>query len=180
MVPFSNFYTTNFSLMKQQKVGIIIFSFLFLFTSFLVIKIVKRASRFKMQHVGTIIDSNYLNDASLLLGSKINMYSRKVLLVQFSPDCENCQIEAEQIVKRNDTATCFIFSSNAPLKSIGVFIDKYELRSIKNCLVVFDEGNHIARMIDCHTIPSFILYDKNHALKKKFCGSIKLSILLDD
>ena len=166
--------------MKKKTVGNILLVILILFISFLSIKINERLSHANRQHVGEILDSNILSKTSTLLGSNDQINSRKVLLVQFSPECDYCQFDAAQIVKRNDTSICFIFSSGAPKQNIWAFVDKYALRSIKHCIVASDEGNHIAKLINCSSIPGFVLYDKNHRLQKKFCGSIKLSLLLDE
>lgn len=65
---------------------------------------------------------------------------KQLLLVLFSPDCDHCQHEAEQIVARKEDLcdTHIIMATTFPIIRINEFAEKYGLDKMENVVMAKD------------------------------------------
>lgn len=102
------------------------------------------------------------------------------LIVNFHPECEHCQYEAEIIGKRiNDfKAYQLLFISYAETETIKEFAKKYKLAGYPNIIFLEDKDMIFNDIFGKSGIPNSFIYNKNGKLVKQFKGEVKVGALL--
>ena len=123
----------------------------------------------------------------LLLGDSTTKYTKDnvpkkkaVLLMLFSPDCEHCQHEAEQLVLNKEAFKDIhiILSTTLPIYKMQAFADKYGLTGMKNVVVAKDPYYLLPSFYQIRNLPFMALYNKKGALIRTFEGSVGLDKIL--
>ncbi len=107
--------------------------------------------------------------------SKENISKKKqVLLMLFSPDCDHCQHEAEQIVANKEALknTQIVMASTFPLYRLKEFAEKYGLNQMDNVAVTKDPYYLLVSFYAIRNFPFLALYNKNGGLIETFDGSV--------
>jgi thiol-disulfide isomerase/thioredoxin len=105
---------------------------------------------------------------------------KPVLIMMFSPDCDHCQHEAEQLVanaeKLKDIQLVMI--TTAPIYRMTEFANKYGLTGLKNVVVAKDPYYLLPPFFDMRNYPFLALYNKKGELIRVFEGSVSVEKLL--
>lgn len=113
--------------------------------------------------------------------SKDNLQkNRPVLLMVFSPGCEHCKYETEQMVRRVDDFKRIqvVMASTAPLPEIRQFYDQYKLGNFPGLLVGRDYQALLPGFYMLHNLPFHALYSKKGKLLTTFAGSVTVENIL--
>jgi len=92
--------------------------------------------------------------------------NKAVLLVLFSPMCEHCQHETEEIIKNIDkfNDVQILLVTSLPFDSMLTFRQKYDLEKYSNIVVAHDPHFFLIPYFQIHNMPFLAFYDK----KKQF------------
>jgi thioredoxin-related protein len=103
-----------------------------------------------------------------------------VLLMLFSPNCEHCQHETEEILKRiNDLSKVqVVMATTMPFNTMRDFYSKYELVKFKNIKVGHDYQYRLPSFYMVHNLPYLAMYDKEGKLMTTFEGTMKIDDLI--
>lgn len=107
---------------------------------------------------------------------------KPVLLIIFSPDCEHCQQETEELKKNIKLfkKTEILMVSAMPYPVIKKFYEDNGLKEFNNITVAFDRPYYLGTFYRVRTFPSIFLYDKKGNLKKEFDGSVPIQKIAED
>jgi hypothetical protein len=110
-------------------------------------------------------DSTYITKASL-------KQDKHTIVMLFSPDCEHCQHQTEEIIKHIDELkeVQIIMTTYQPMDNMKRFCEKYELAKYPNILVGRDIYYFFGPFYKIRSIPFLAFYDKKQDLMKVFDG----------
>ena len=99
---------------------------------------------------------------------------RAVLLILFSPDCEHCQHETEQLVLKKDSLKniFIVMATTLPIFKMKAFAEKYRLNEMTNVVVARDAYYFLPAFFEIHNLPYMALYGKKGKLLKTFEGTV--------
>jgi thioredoxin-related protein len=106
--------------------------------------------------------------------------NKPVMLMLFSPDCDHCQHEAEQIVANKDsfTDTHIILVSTFPIHRLKEFAEKYRLTSMDNVVITKDPFYLLVSFYAVRNLPYLALYNKKGKLIETFAGSVGIEKII--
>jgi len=113
--------------------------------------------------------------------TKENLPKKKpVLIILFSPDCEHCQHEAEQIVanKENLKNIQIVMATTYPIYKMKAFSEQYGLSQMENVVVARDPFYILPSFYEIRNLPYMALYDKKGKLLQTFEGSVGIDKIL--
>ena len=105
---------------------------------------------------------------------------KPIVLMYFSPDCEHCQHETEEILKNMDSLrqVHFVMLTALPFDKMRNFWVYYKLGNYKNITVGRDYEFFFSRHYGSQYVPYLAIYDRNKKLVKVFDGGTKVSTLI--
>lgn len=105
---------------------------------------------------------------------------KQVLLMLFSPDCDHCQHEAEQIVANKEALknTQIVMASTFPLFRLKEFAEKYGLTKMENVAVTKDPYYLLVSFYAIRNFPYLALYNKKGGLIETFEGSVGIDRIM--
>ena len=105
-----------------------------------------------------------------------------VLLMVFSPVCEHCQHETEELVKNMDKfrKITIVMATVMPFDSMMNFRAKYGLSQYKNVIMGQDTQFFLLPYYDIHTLPFLAFYDKKRKLISVFAGTMPMDKVLEE
>lgn len=105
---------------------------------------------------------------------------KKVLIIVFSPECDHCQHETEELVKNIDRFKDIhiVMATVMPIWQMSAFIKNYGLNKYKNITVVKDPAYFLPTYYDIHSIPYHAFYDKDKKLITGFEGTMSVDKIL--
>lgn len=118
---------------------------------------------------------------STTLYKKADLPSGKpVVFIIFSPDCNHCQIEAEQIVasKEQLKEMTIVMITMHPFDAMKDFATKYRLHEAPNVVVGKDIYYLMPAFYKFHNLPFHAMYDKKGNLMTVFEGSMHIGNLV--
>jgi thioredoxin-related protein len=106
--------------------------------------------------------------------------NKAVLLIIFSPTCEHCQHETEQLIKNMDSfkKVQIVMATTMPFEQMKEFYAKYELANYKNISVGQDIQYMLPSFYMIHNLPYLAMYDKKGKLLSTFEGTMKMEDLI--
>lgn len=92
----------------------------------------------------------------------------------FSPDCEHCQHEAEQMVQNKEALKRIqiIMATTLPVYKMKTFAEQYGLNQMENVVVARDIYYMLPGFYQIRNLPYLALYDKKGKLIETFEGSV--------
>lgn len=123
----------------------------------------------------------------LLLPDSVTKYTKEaipkkkqVLLMLFSPDCEHCQHEAEQIAANKEAFKDkhILMVSTFPIFRIKEFAEKYGVAKMENVVVAKDPYYLLVSFYAIRNFPFMALYNKKGDLIETHEGSIGIDKIL--
>jgi thiol-disulfide isomerase/thioredoxin len=123
----------------------------------------------------------------LLLSDSSTKYTKEdlpkkkpVLLMIFSPDCDHCQHETEQLVANKEAFKDIqiVMATTYPLFRMKEFAETYGLTKMDNVVVGRDTYYLLPSFYEMHNLPYLALYDKKGNLIYTFEGSVGIDKVL--
>jgi cytochrome oxidase Cu insertion factor (SCO1/SenC/PrrC family) len=114
--------------------------------------------------------------------TKADLKKKKaVLIMGFSPDCEHCQHETEQLLAHIDLFKKVQIVMITPLdyKYILEFYNKYELAKYPNITIGRDPIWFIGNFYGIKNFPAIYLYNKKGKFVQAFDGSVPVEKIAD-
>ena len=98
----------------------------------------------------------------------------------FSPDCDHCQHEAQEIVARKADFrnTHIIMATTYPIARMNEFAATYGLDKMENVVMAKDPFYVLLSFYSIRQFPYLALYDKKRKLIKTFEGSVGIDAVL--
>ena len=113
--------------------------------------------------------------------TKYDLPARKpVLLVVFSPDCEHCKHETEEILKRIDDfkKITIVMATPMQLDKMKAFGNQFGLQRFSNIILGRDTNFMLPVFYNMRNFPFLAFYDKKGALIDAFEGSMTTDQIL--
>jgi thioredoxin-related protein len=101
---------------------------------------------------------------------------KPVMLMIFSPMCEHCKRETEELVKNIDlfSKSTIVMATQMPYDSMMSFREKYKLGQFENIIVGQDTQYFLPSFYMISYLPFLAFYDKKGRLISSFDGSLPL------
>ncbi len=105
---------------------------------------------------------------------------KPVMLMVFSPDCQHCQDETEDLVKHMEKfqKVTIIMATMRPYKDMMAFREKYGLANYNNIIMGQDVQFFLAPFYSIENLPFLAFYDKKGKLISVFAGSMPIEKVL--
>ena len=119
---------------------------------------------------------------TMLTGEKVMTSSLpgNTILVFFSPDCDHCQREAQDIQSKIAAFKKYNLYFIAPglPADIQLFAETYHLTGYENVIFTQADVQDVMRIFGPMSTPSFFIYSNEKRLVKKFDGETKVEEIL--
>ena len=105
---------------------------------------------------------------------------RPVMVMLFSPDCEHCQHEMEQIIKNIYAfeKTQVILSTTRDFDNMVEFIKRYQLDRFENIIVGKDVGYMLPVFYNIRNLPFLAFYNRQKELISVFEGTMPVEKMI--
>ncbi len=107
---------------------------------------------------------------------------KAVMFMLFSPDCDHCQHETEEIIK-NITAfdkVQIVMSTTLPFDKMVDYYNKYDLKRFDNIIVGKDQAYFLPVFYDIHNLPFLAFYNKKKELISVFSGALPINKVAEE
>lgn len=107
---------------------------------------------------------------------------KPVLIMFFSPDCEHCQHEAEQLVARKEEFKNIqvVMITTYPIYRMNEFVEKYKVTSLDHVVVGRDIYYMLPTFYSIRNFPYLAMYDKKGHLINTMEGTVSLDKILEE
>ncbi|MDZ4809768.1 MAG: thioredoxin fold domain-containing protein [Bacteroidota bacterium] len=125
--------------------------------------------------------------AKLLLPDNVSYFTKAdlpkkkpVMLMVFSPSCEHCQHETEELINNIDKFKDIqiVMTTSMPFDSMLAYREKYRLERFKNIIVAQDTDYFLFTFYQVHNLPFLAFYDKKKELISVFEGGLPMDKIL--
>jgi len=119
------------------------------------------------------------NDSLLFCNTQI-VKRNPMVLMYLHPECDICQIEAQQMQQRLDHTgkIQWILVSYAERDSLNKFTTTYRLNEIPDLNILMDSNFELYNRLQVKGIPSCYIYNRQHKLVKVLKGIEKLETII--
>ena len=99
-----------------------------------------------------------------------------LLIMVFSPDCDHCRHETEELIKNIDRfkKIQILLTTWLPFDQMKKFYEEFQLSRFENITVAWDKSFFIAPFYGIKNLPFLAFYDKNGNLISGFQGSLPM------
>ncbi len=107
---------------------------------------------------------------------------KAVMVMLFSPDCDHCKHETEQVIKNIDALkkVQIVMSTTLPFDKMLDFYNEYELKRFNNIIVGKDEAYLLPVFYDVRNLPFLAFYNKKKELISVFSGALPIEKVIDE
>ena len=100
----------------------------------------------------------------------------------FSPDCNHCQHETEEIIKniKKFKDAQIVMITYFPWDQMMLFYNQYKIGNYPQITMARDNNYYFPTFFKLKTFPSSYLYDKKGNFKKSFEGAVKIEDILNE
>ena len=115
-----------------------------------------------------------LTDSSTIF-SKADLKKKTPLwIIMFSPDCDHCKHETEELVKQIDKfkKVQIVMATTYPVREIKKFYEQYALNRFPQITMGRDHYFLLPPFFDMHSFPFLAFYDKQGKLISVFEGNL--------
>ena len=122
-----------------------------------------------------------LTDSSTIFTDKQLKKKTPLFFILFSPDCEHCQKETEEIIAHIDSFKNIqiVMATFMPFDKMKEFYNNYNLDRFSNIVVGYDMQHILATYYRISYTPFLAFYDKKGNLIEGVQGGLPLSKVLD-
>lgn len=106
--------------------------------------------------------------------------NKPVMIMVFSPECDHCKHETEEMIKNMDKykGIQIIMATPLPLKEMAAFAAHYQLQKYPNIIVGRDYSYTLPVYYDIKNLPFHAFYNTNKQLITAFEGSMSTQAIL--
>jgi len=121
-----------------------------------------------------------LIDSATIINTKEIDEERPFALVYFSPDCDECQKETEQIIKHMDILRDykFYFITGDPFVRLKVFSKFYNIPRYPNIILGQDVERRFSILYQATGTPFTVVFDHKKRLRTIFNGAANMETLI--
>ncbi len=121
-----------------------------------------------------------LTDSTTIFTDKDLSKNKPLFLILFSPDCEHCQQQTEELIARIDEfkKIQIVMASFIKLDKVKPFYEKYQLDRFSNITVGYDMQFLLPTYYRISYTPFLAFYDKKGKLIDGFQGALPLDKVL--
>ncbi|KAF2331018.1 TlpA family protein disulfide reductase [Flavobacterium ginsenosidimutans] len=162
-----------------KSIFILLFVSTFLFLGYQILSKINYKKEVQ-QNIKTIPKFSYQNIKGGIFTNENLKTETPAIFVYFNTECEYCKEEAQMIHQniKKFVSVQIIFISSEKNQQIKNFAQNHQLTNYDNVHFLCDSKVTFANTFDVNSIPSIILYDKNHQLIEKIKGQTKPEILI--
>ena len=122
-----------------------------------------------------------LTDSTTLFTKNDLKKKKPVLIILFSPDCEHCKHETEEIIKNKDQLKKIqiVMATMLPFDKMKLFYEEYELQNIENLVVGQDIYFILPSFYNIKNLPYNAMYDKKGKLITTFEGVMSIEKIVN-
>jgi len=122
-----------------------------------------------------------LMDSSTIFTDKDLKKNTPLFFILFSPDCEHCKKETEELIDNIDSLKNIqiVMATFMPFDKMKEFYNSYQLNRFTNITVGYDVQHILATYYRISYTPFVALYDKNGNLIEGFQGALPLPKVLE-
>lgn len=122
-----------------------------------------------------------LADSSTIFTDKDLKKNKPLFLILFSPDCDHCQKQTEELIERIDDfkKIQIVMATFLPVDKIRRFYEQYDLDRFSNIIVGYDMQHMLATYYRISYTPFLAFYDKKGNLIDGFQGALPLQKVLE-
>lgn len=123
-----------------------------------------------------------LTDSSTYVTKDDLEKKKPVMVMLFSPDCEHCKHETEDIISHIDEfkKIQIIMSTVHPFDKMIEFYNKYDLKRFDNIIVGKDVSYFFPVFYDIRYLPFLAFYNKKKELISVYPGALPVNKILDE
>jgi thioredoxin-related protein len=121
-----------------------------------------------------------LTDSSTIFTDNDLRNNKPLFLILFSPDCEHCQKETEELIEKIDSFKNIqiVMATFMPVDKIKPFYENYRLDRFSNIIVGYDMQHTLTTYYRISYTPFLAFYDKKGNLIDGFQGALPLTKVL--
>jgi thioredoxin-related protein len=132
-------------------------------------------------------EKNLLPSFNLLLMDSVTVFNtsqipegKPIVLMYFSPDCEHCQVETEEILNHMSALknVRFYYITYDPIDRLKVFNHHYRLEKYSNILLSRDYTFSLSKYFKISATPYLAIFNKNKQLSAVFSGGAEVSEII--
>jgi thiol-disulfide isomerase/thioredoxin len=115
--------------------------------------------------------------------TKENLDKKKtVMIMLFSPDCDHCKHETEEIIKNIDAfkKVQIIMSTTMPFEKMVDYYNHYDLKRFDNIVVGKDVSYLLPVFYDIHNLAFLAFYNKKKELISVFSGALPIDKVIEE
>lgn len=104
------------------------------------------------------------------------------MIMLFSPDCDHCQYETEQIIRHKEAfeKIQIVMATTAPFDKMLGFYQKYDLKSFDFITMGKDVNYLLPSFYDIRNFPFLAFYNKKKELISVFEGSMPIEKIVEE
>jgi thiol-disulfide isomerase/thioredoxin len=123
-----------------------------------------------------------LTDSATYFTKDMLEKKRPILFMLFSPDCEHCQHETEDIIGNMELLGKIqvLMVTTAPFDKMSGFYTKYDLKRFPNIIVGRDIGYFFPVFYDVRNLPFMAFYNKKQSLISVYRGAMPIDRVIDE
>ena len=123
-----------------------------------------------------------LTDSSTHFTKEDLANKKPVMVMLFSPDCEHCKHETEEIIKNIDAfkKVQIILSTTLPFDKMVDYYNHYELKRFDNIIVGKDVSYFFPVFYDIHNLPFLAFYNKKKELISVYSGALPIDKAIEE
>jgi thioredoxin-related protein len=122
-----------------------------------------------------------LTDSSTLFKKDDLKKNQSTMIILFSPDCDHCKQETEDIIKHIDDFKNIniVMATMLPFEKMKAFYDHYRLDRFENIKVGYDKFFILPSFYEMKSFPFVAFYDKKKSLISVFDGNLPVAKMLE-
>jgi thioredoxin-related protein len=122
-----------------------------------------------------------LTDSSTIFTDKDLKKNTPLFFILFSPDCEHCKKETEELIDKIDSFKDIqiVMATFMPVDKMKEFYDNYKLGRFPNIIVGYDTQHMLATYYRISYTPFLAFYDKKGKLIEGVQGALPLTKVLE-
>lgn len=122
-----------------------------------------------------------LTDSSTIFTEKDLKKNTPLFVILFSPDCEHCQKETEELIDKIDSFKNIqiVMATFMPVDKMKTFYDNYKLNRFSNIIVGYDMQHILPTYYRISYTPFLAFYDKKGNLIEGIQGALPLTKVLE-
>lgn len=105
---------------------------------------------------------------------------KKTIIINFSPECEYCQLQTEELIKHIDQfkGTQIVMATSLPFEKMKQFYNEFHIAKYPGIIMGQDVLFFFSRYYKNHYLPGIAVYNKKRALLDFYDGGVKTEELI--